>query len=181
MQNIICNKIREDARIPMGRLEDVGRDIYCFFQEEDTKMELLIPGDSIVLGTGLRTNFDSNYYLQIANKSSVGSKGLIVAGGVIDSGYTGEIKVPLFNISNKFILIIDDAKITVEELELIEEDFYDCYPNGEIFLLRSKGLVQGILYPVPQVEWLEVSDEEYEDKTSHCERGIGGFGSTDKK
>jgi dUTP pyrophosphatase len=56
------------------------------------------PFDKSIVSTGVRVAIPHNFYGQICDKSSFSSKtGLIVAAGVVDSDYTGELKVLLFN------------------------------------------------------------------------------------
>jgi len=48
--------------------------------------------------TGLRVNIPAGWYGQLLTRSSMARKGLIVVGGVIDAGYTGEIIVMIANV-----------------------------------------------------------------------------------
>jgi dUTP pyrophosphatase len=54
--------------------------------------------DKIIVGTGVRVNIPHGFYGLVADKSSFSSRtGLFVGAGIIDSDYSGEIKVLLYN------------------------------------------------------------------------------------
>ena len=59
------------------------------------------PNPNIVkIDTGIAVKIPSGYVGLIRDKSSIGSKGIIVCGGVVDSDYTGNIIVCLANVTN---------------------------------------------------------------------------------
>lgn len=58
---------------------------------------ILLPGEIRKVGTGVKAEIDFGYYGQICERSGLAEKGLKILGGVIDSGYTGEIHVVLKN------------------------------------------------------------------------------------
>ena len=65
---------------------------------------VLYPGQpSQLLGTGVRVQIPSNCVGLVVVRSSIGLRGIQITGsvGVIDSGYRGEIKIPLINHSSK--------------------------------------------------------------------------------
>lgn len=57
------------------------------------------PGDSALIGTGLRVEIPAGHVGLVFPRSGLGSKGITLrnAVGVIDSGYRGEIKCALWN------------------------------------------------------------------------------------
>lgn len=59
-------------------------------------------GQFVTVPTGVRVSIPEGYFGLLAARSSICKRGLLMANGVgvIDSGYTGEIKVPLFNAGN---------------------------------------------------------------------------------
>lgn len=67
---------------------------------EDTLIE---PNSSQVVSTGIALTTPVGTYGQIAPRSGLSLKGLFVNAGVIDRGYTGEIKVILFNFGKSII------------------------------------------------------------------------------
>lgn len=66
---------------------------------------IIFPGEVKIINTGVSVDLKEGYYGRIAGRSSWNSQGLICTGGVIDSGYTGEIKVGLFNSTKKPIIL----------------------------------------------------------------------------
>lgn len=72
----------------------------------DAGFDLVTPRDFTVwrrdfasVDLGLHIEIPAGYYGQIAGRSGLASKGIFPIGGVIDSGYTGSIRVCLMNAS----------------------------------------------------------------------------------
>jgi len=87
-------KLREDATLPTrAHPDDAGLDLYSI---EDL---LLDPGQGLVAKTGVALALPPRHVGLIADRSSLGKRGVKVAGGVIDAGYRGEIQVVLWNLS----------------------------------------------------------------------------------
>ena len=60
------------------------------------------PGQSMILGTGLKFGVPHGYMIQIMNRSgNAAKKKLMVGACVVDSGYNGEVFVNLHNIGSK--------------------------------------------------------------------------------
>ena len=59
-------------------------------------------GQVVMVPTGVRVSIPEGYFGLLAARSSLFGRGLLMANGVgiIDSGFTGEIKVPLYNAGN---------------------------------------------------------------------------------
>jgi dUTP pyrophosphatase len=100
-----------------------------------------------LVGTGLVIAVPSGHFLGIFARSSTPLKrGLMVANGVgvVDADYCGpgdEVKVQVLNIT-----------------------------DGPVLVKRGDRIAQGIVLPVPRVEWHEVADMATPTR--------GGFGST---
>ena len=60
---------------------------------------------------GFATEFSSEYGVLLKDRSGLSSKGIHVLGGVIDSGYRGEWKVCLINLSAKVHRIYEGDRI----------------------------------------------------------------------
>lgn len=84
----------EEARFNKAHKTDAGFDLYY------AGPKIIIPGQqSAKLSTGVHINIPSGFYGKIMDRSSIASKTpLIARGGVIDSGYTGEIQVIMHNL-----------------------------------------------------------------------------------
>lgn len=134
-----------EAKTPTkSRFEDAGWDLYA------TKDIVVIKPEVIKIPTGIAVSIPRGYVGLIWDRSGMGSKGFKVHGGVVDSGYTGEIFVCL-------------SRIALPT--------YPQHPITEI----NKGdkIAQLVIQEVPlHVTWEEVSELEETD------RGDKGFGSS---
>ena len=86
-------KLTDTAKIPeRAHQGDLGYDI---FADEDIRIK---SGEHKLVSTGISVFTNSyKYGFVIKDRSSMACKGLFVHGGVIDSGYTGEVKVLFHN------------------------------------------------------------------------------------
>jgi len=129
---------------------DAGLDVH--FSPKDGNNVIILPGESVVLETGLKFGVPHGYMLEVKNRSSVASKrSLIVGACVIDSGYNGEVKINLHNIGN------DTQK-----------------------LLPGDKIAQLVMVPVVHFRASHSGDALYDDPITISGRGAGGFGSTGK-
>jgi len=110
------------------------------------------PGQSMILGTGLKFGVPHGYMIQIMNRSgNAAKKQLMVGACVVDSGYNGEVFVNLHNIGSKPQTINPGDKIA-----------------------------QAVVIPVVPVRFLETqNDNLYEwAPITISDRGSGALGST---
>lgn len=155
----------KDVKIPTKKEEDAGYDIYAYFEEDYMVIE---PHTTKLIPTGLHSAFADDYVLVLKERGSNGVKGMAQRSGIIDSGFRGEIKVPLTNTNDKPIVISKDG----------------CLPNSHqykdaiVIYPYSKAICQGLLLPVPKVNVQEISIEELQSIPS--ERGDGMLGSSGK-
>ena len=100
-------RLTETAILPeKAHQGDLGYDI---FSDEDKWIE---PGGYKLVSTGISVHNSSyKYGFIIKDRSSVAMKGLFTHAGVIDAGYTGEIKVLFHNNSSTAIKIEQGDKI----------------------------------------------------------------------
>jgi dUTP pyrophosphatase len=87
---------------------DSGFDLYA---SEEVH---LLPFGRALAPTGVRINIPDGYEIQVRSKSGLAiNKGLMVLNspGTVDQGYTGEIKVIIFNASDLAQTIEKDSKI----------------------------------------------------------------------
>lgn len=59
------------------------------------------PGETLVIPSGVGFDIDKGYFGKIFDRSSMAAKGLAVTGGVVDQGYTGEVKIVITNIGRE--------------------------------------------------------------------------------
>ena len=96
------------------------------------------PGQSMILGTGLKFGVPHGYMIQIMNRSgNAAKKQLMVGACVVDSGYDGEVFVNLHNIGSKPRTINPGDKIAqavvipvvpVRFVETRNDNLYDWSP-----------------------------------------------------
>ena len=160
--NIKFAKTRPDAKIPTKRQGDGCYDLYVCFDEEF----VTIPPHSVKLvPTGLCSTFDSNYRIGFRERGSNTKSALFVMAGQIDSNFTGEIFVALYNGND---IPIEITKNVSEVMK--EEDF--------IRVPYCKAVAQFAVEEVPQVTIEEV-DADY-IMNLKTERGAGMLGSSNK-
>lgn len=70
------------------------------------------PHSSLTINTGVHFDIPKGWAGVIMPKSGLNVKGGIVAHGLIDSGYTGEIVVKLYNLSDDTYYFVKGGKIT---------------------------------------------------------------------
>jgi len=94
---------------------DSGFDLYA---SEEVH---LLPFGRALVPTGVRINIPENYEIQVRSKSGLAiNKGLMVLNspGTVDQGYTGEIKVIIFNASDLAQTIEKGSKIAQAVLSM---------------------------------------------------------------
>ncbi len=105
--NIKFQKISKDAKIPSFAHEgDAGMDLYS---NEDAS---IAPGEIKAVSTGIKMELPNGYVALFWDKSGLAlKKGVKTMGGVIDSGYRGELKVIMTNLSKEILEIKKESKI----------------------------------------------------------------------
>ena len=136
----------KDVKSPVrGHASDAGID---FFIPEDFETTILLPGEDILIDSGIKVIVPRDFALIIKEKSGVAvKKKLTLGASVIDSDYRGVVHFHLFN-------------------------------NGTTSQTISAGekIVQGIVFPISLCEPKEITEENY--NLNCTQRGEGGFGST---
>lgn len=163
-------KVRKEAIIPTKEDENAGFDIYPCFDEDYL---IIYPNETKLVPTGIASAIPTNYYMQIQERGSTGSKGIKYSAGVIDSSYRGEWFLCTTNVNKKPLLI---TKLNIEKLDknikFLLEDAYIIYPY-------EKALFQAILHNVHnEIENIEISFETLLEIPS--KRGAGKLGSSGK-
>ncbi len=112
----------------------------------------LFPQQRILIPSGVKCNIPKGYAGVIMNKSGVSSKtGLCKLAELIDEDYQGEIHINVVNTGNEVVKIVPGEKIA--QMVLIPVMIAPLKKMGSVEELFSEG---------------------------ETERGVGGFGSTDK-
>ena len=98
----------KDAIMPTRAHEsDAGYDLYC----KDAR-KLIMPGAAVVFDTGVHVQLPKGTAGLLVSKSGLNVNHGILSTGLIDAGYTGSIKVKLYNHSNHEYLISHGDKIS---------------------------------------------------------------------
>lgn len=134
-------KLVDSATIPSGRDEDLGIDFYHY----DKKMltATLKPHIVYQLPTGIIMAMDEGYGMILKERSSLGSKGIALRAGVIDSGYRGEVIICLENTTNNDINIDLTKAIAQGVLILNPKKVIEEYKIEEINAIDSERGVGG--------------------------------------
>ena len=162
-------KLKDGAKIPSKRDEDMGFDIYACFDEDYI---VINPHETKLIPTGIASSCEPEYGFLVFERGSTGSKGIARRCGVIDSGYRNEWFIGLTNTTNKVMFI---SKLTEEETYSIY--YGDVMPESFVYPY-SKAIAQALLVPVPKIQVEEVSYEDLQAIKS--ERGLGALGSSGK-
>lgn len=89
-------KTNPDAILPTrAHSDDAGLDIYSC---EDFTLK---PHEGKIIKTGVCCAIEKGFVGMIADRSSMGKKGIKTLGGIIDAGYRGEIGVILWNLTSE--------------------------------------------------------------------------------
>jgi dUTP pyrophosphatase len=157
-------RLTESAKLPtvVHPGMDLGYDIYA---DEDV---VLYRGMPLRISTGIAIEFPTRIGGLIMDRSSMGLNGLKVLGGVIDSGYRGEIFVTLVNVNapnynvDPMFALFGSPRITRDM-----GGFYKISKGDKI-----AQLVPTFAYTHHEI--LEVTE------LAPSERGTKGFGSSGK-
>jgi len=131
-KKLIVEKISEKAKLPTkAHSSDAGYDLYSAMDK------VLFPEEIFSIHTGIKMRIPEKYAGLIWDKSGLAKKGLKTMGGVIDSGYRGEIIVIIKNVSNEVINIEKGQKIAqiliqkIKNLDIAEGSVEDGSARGE--------------------------------------------------
>ena len=105
-------KLHEDSIIPTrGSNNSAGFDLYAYLNEDKLDIN---PGETKMIGTGIAIEVPTGYFAGIYARSGIASKRNLRPAnctGVVDSDYRGEVKVALFNDSDKVQTIENKERI----------------------------------------------------------------------
>ncbi len=111
MVKVLVKKLEPTVKLPSYKTNGAsGMDLMAFI---DKSIELK-PGKSCLVPTGLSVAFPKEYEIQIRPRSGLAAKNnisVLNTPGTIDSDYRGELKVILFNHSDKSFKINNNDRI----------------------------------------------------------------------
>ena len=147
-------KVHRSAKSPdRANPSDAGLDVfYSPRGTEQTPGVYVSPGESVILGTGLKFGVPHGYMLEVKNRSgNAAKKSLLVGACVIDSGYEGEVLINLHNVG-----------------------------TAPQFIQAGMKIAQVVLTPVVHFRATERSEGGlYDYPMTISNRGDGALGSTD--
>ena len=111
MVKVLVKKLEPTVKLPSYKTNGAsGMDLMAYI---DKSIELK-PGKSCLVPTGLSVAFPKEYEIQIRPRSGLAAKNnisVLNTPGTIDSDYRGELKVILFNHSDKSFKINNNDRI----------------------------------------------------------------------
>lgn len=138
-------KLNSDAVEPKYNYEsDSGFDLYSV---EDITIG---PFKRALVPTGLSFDIKDGYEIQVRSKSGLAiNQGLMVLNspGTVDNGYTGEVKVIVFNTN-----------------------------DNEVIITKGMKIAQAVLCPVVNGKWVDLEEKETATKKDRNENGFGSTG-----
>jgi dUTP pyrophosphatase len=140
-------KIRDVKSPQRANSTDAGIDFFIPHDWEDTDLmngfKTMIPGQSVLIPSGIKVNVPEGYALVAFNKSGISTKkGLQVGACVVDCGYQGEVHVHLTNVGGATCHISPGDKIVQFLLLPLGSPVIEEVPNEELFAeasLRGEG------------------------------------------
>lgn len=160
-------KLHDEAIIPSKRREDAAYDIYA--RSNCDRYLNIQPGETKMVPTGIISACSDDYCFKLEERGSMGSQGIALRCGIIDSGYRGEWFVALTNTTNRPLVI---------ELSP-DADTCDTAEYGDyIYVPYNKAICQARLCRVYDAEVLEITSNAIYSITSS--RGAGKLGSSGK-
>lgn len=118
-------KLDKGARMPVrAHNTDAGLDLHSM------EIATIFPGESWTFDTGVHIALEPGTYGKIESKSGLNIKHDVVScGGVVDEGFTGSIRVKLYNLGHEAYTFYPGDKVAqlvimpylAPEMELVEE------------------------------------------------------------
>lgn len=122
---ILASKIYPDAIIPFRKhINDAGYDIFAYSSHFTTSFHHIF-----VVETGIRVRIPEGYVGRILPKSR--SNYMILA-GVVDAGYTGELKVKIYSCGQPVTILKGDAIAQLVVMPIVITDLLDEVPDEVI-------------------------------------------------
>jgi len=114
---IKITKLHPDAKIPQyAHHNDAGMDLFC------VETITINPGERLQIKTGIAMEIPDGYVGLVWDKSGLSHKfGLRTLGGVVDSGYRGEIMVGMYNLSTEPYVFEVGHKVAQMLIQKVEQ------------------------------------------------------------
>ncbi len=129
---IIVKRVHKDAKLPRyGHMGDAGLDLFSVIDC------VLKGGEARAISTGIQVAIPEGYVGLIWDKSGISLQNIHRLAGVVDSGYRGEVKVVMTNLSAEAFRIEKGMKIAqmliqpVMKVKVVESEELDDTSRGE--------------------------------------------------
>jgi dUTP pyrophosphatase len=166
-----------------------GTEMISYAHEGDAWLDLcatedvtLMPQEWRMVGSGVSMAIPKGFVGLVVPRSGMGCKGLVFKNsiGIIDAGYRGEIKMPLYNNNPTHVW---QKSYNENFSQRLRRTIYDLLlrpctnrgnvsAKGEIHVHKGDRVAQLLIVPVAQASLVQV------DTLDESERGQDGFGST---
>lgn len=165
--DLIFAKVRSDATIPTKESYNAGYDIYACFEEDFIYIK---SHETKLIPTGIASAMSENFYAQIEERGSTGSKGIKKSAGVIDSSYRGEWFIAISN--------VNDVPLIIAKEHVTTKDIFGDVGMKHIVYPYKKAIAQAVVREVPKMNVIEMSYREL--LMIESERGVGSLDSSNK-
>ena len=149
MINLLFYKKRSVKSPVKGNHTDAGIDFFIPDDYNNGAEFSILPHNNLVIPSGIVLAVPIGWSLVFMNKSSVGSKGILVGACVVDAGYPDEVHISLVNNS-----------------------------EDEVWFKPGQKIVQGLILPVPDTNVVETPHTDVDRLNEIASTRTGGFGST---
>lgn len=129
---MIVKRVHKDAKLPRyGHMGDAGLDLFSVIDC------VLKGGEARAISTGIQVAIPEGYVGLIWDKSGISLQNIHRLAGVVDSGYRGEVKVVMTNLSAEAFRIEKGMKIAqmliqpVMKVKVVESEELDDTSRGE--------------------------------------------------
>lgn len=145
-------KFDKDAKTPTrANYTDAGLDLYC---NESVFLPL---GKTLAISTGIGIHVPKGSTGKVEDRSSLALSGLRTGGGIIDAGYSGEIRVVMHNLNKS---------------DSFRYDVHTGNNEHGTWIVKGDKIAQFLLYKVETAPAIETNI------LWNSERGNSGFGSS---
>jgi len=120
-------KLVSEAKLPSyAHTGDAGFDLSCI------ESFRILPGKAVIVSTGLAFGIPNGYEIQIRSRSGLAAKHgvqVLNAPGTIDCGFTGEVKVILYNHGYEIVYFNSGDRIAQGVLQEVPYAEFEVVPE----------------------------------------------------
>lgn len=117
--------------------DDAGLDLYTYVEDSDRNFIGVAPGSFVDVPCGISVELPANTFGMITGRSStLRKRGLLVAQGIIDVGYRGELFAGVWNLSHRWAEIKSGERLAqllilpTWAIDVVRVDSLSEHPRG---------------------------------------------------